>query len=149
MKTLRNIMISILLFAASIYIISGLGTKVYWNNFSDLDENDIKKLTKLSIEVDLIETKLSEFNETQEFQQTDVSLVKEYIAEFLDSRSTVQQFVDFIKQAYRGGDIILMAFPYEVYNVLGFFIEVYRVFFIAIITIAIYVAIRGGDAVNG
>lgn len=149
MKSLRTIFLSIILFSLCVYCLSTLGTKIYINNYGELLDEDVQKLSQLSVEVGLIESQMDSFENTKEIQQTDVSLVKEYIAEFLDSRSTIQQFVDFLKQAYRGGDIILMAFPYALYDTLGFFVQIYRVIFIAIITISVYVAIRGGDAVNG
>jgi len=145
MKTVRSIFISISIFAICIYCLSTLGTKIYVNNINDLTDEDIQKLSQLSVEVDYIQSEMESFNSTKELQDTDVSLVKEYIAEFLDSKNTMQQFLDFIKQAYRGGDILLMALPYEVYDSLDFFIEIYRVVFIAIIVIAFYIAIRTGQ----
>ncbi|MFO7814991.1 MAG: hypothetical protein R6V14_04555 [Halanaerobiales bacterium] len=151
MKSLRVIFISILLFGFCIYLISSLGTQIYINNFGELSTTDVNKLSKLSVEVGYIEQNLTTFgNGTKELQTIDVSNVKEYIAEFLDTRSTVQQFVSFLKQAYRGGDIILMAFPFDIYSVFGdFFLSLYRAFFVMVVTVAIFVAIRGGDVVNG
>lgn len=149
MKGIRTIFISILLFASIIYCLSTLGTKIYINNYSDLTAEDKNKLSQLSVEVGYINTNINNFNNTKEFQETNVANIKEYIAEFLDSKSTIQQFVDFLKQAYRGGDILLMAFPIAVYDSLGWFINVYRVLFIAIITIAIYNAVRTGETSTG
>jgi len=146
MKTIRSIFISVLLFGLCIYCLSTLGTKIYLNNYGELSDEEVQKLSELSIEVGLIVSNFNSFqNETTEIQATDVSNVKEYIAEFLDSRSTIQQFIDFLKQAYRGGDILLMAFPYSIYDALGFFVNIYRVLFLMIITLAIYIAIRGGN----
>lgn len=150
MKSLRVIFISILLFGFCIFLISSLGTEIYLNNYGSLSQTDLNKLTKLSVEVEYIEGNLSSFESTKEFQTVDVSNVREYIAEFLDTRQTIQQFVSFLKQTYRAGDLILIAFPFDIYEIFGdFLLNLYRIFFIMTVTIAIFVGIRGGDITNG
>lgn len=150
MKSIRSIMITVILYCLMVVCLAGLGTQIYVNNYGNISDGDFNKLSTLSADVAYINSNLSSFNnETLVFQQLDTSNIKEYIAEFLDSRNTVQQFIGFLQQIYRSPNLMLMALPFESAELLELFSLLMRIFFIGTITLAIYVALRSGGAVSG
>ena len=122
-------------------------TQAIINDYSNFDNESLRRASVFSPVIENITAEMNALNKTKELQESDFSTAKEFLAEYIESRSTIGQVVDIMKTGYRAPDIFVLLLPVTIYEDLGIFMNVLRIMFLVLLIMTLYLGIRSGSNV--
>lgn len=130
-----------------IFTQSSFMEKAIINDYSNFDNESLRRASVFSPAIENVTAEIALLQNVSELQQTDFSTAKEFLAEYIESRSTIGQVVDIMKTGYRAPDIFVLMLPVTIYEDLGIFINVTRLMFLILLIMTLYLGIRSGSNV--
>ena len=150
MRTIWTLFISIAIFYVLITCLVGIGTKaVIVNNF-DFDNESLYRLGQLSpvianvtAELQISKTKLNELD------KSDLNTAKEFLADYIESKTKFEQFINLLKTLYQVPSTLLLMFPVSVYIFLEelYIIDIVNISLILLEALLVYIGVRSGNNV--
>lgn len=155
MKTIWGIIVIVVIGLFIFTGVSSINSLVFINQAetgTTLDDESINymsqydaQIVKFRIEFN---TSTSNLNKENSLSEPDLNTISEFVQEYKENKDKIDKIKDVSLLIYKLPDIIIWTIPVLTVDDLGLFIEVYRVLIWVIILIALYNALRNGQADN-